>query len=280
MKIEDLLKNASATEFTLDEAAQRLATYLAVAKQANRTYPQLEETWNRVETPVILVYADGEVITNVAGEEPKDQTTKKAVKVRVQGPLDWFWGVDVAYVIRSIEEQNPSSLYAIIDSPGGSLFDGVSLYQYFAELRERGVPVSTRNGGLVASAAVMPFLAGETRNAPKGTSLMTHAPSVAAIVSGEVADIRKKSAQLISRLEHGTSTMAEIYSQCLKCDDKKARSYFASEQWFTAAQAKDEGFATENTETEPANQVTEELRNRARAGIFANMRQEFLGQSH
>jgi ATP-dependent protease ClpP protease subunit len=50
-----------------------------------------------------------------------------------------------------------------INSPGGSVMDGLALYDKILRLRRKGTPIETRATGLVASMATILLQAGDVR---------------------------------------------------------------------------------------------------------------------
>ena len=65
---------------------------------------------------------------------------------------------------------------ATLMSPGGLLDYGTALADRFTALRREGVKINVKGEGLVASAAVLPFVAADTSSMEAGGRLMTHAP--------------------------------------------------------------------------------------------------------
>ena len=51
-----------------------------------------------------------------------------AVTVRIQGPLDGWFGFDVRALIADLDEAAPKSIHLLIESPGCFLSDGLALY--------------------------------------------------------------------------------------------------------------------------------------------------------
>ena len=232
--------------------------YRKIADHAGVTYPQLEPDWNPKESPVVSYYWYDKLHDDPLGallpvnvqalieaQEKGDETVKserlKHMTVRIHGPLEPFWGVSAKGIIDYIERIKPTTVLAVVDSPGGNLYEGLSLYHY---LNESSAEITTKNGALVASAAVLPFLAGSTRIMNTGTSLMTHAPHLVAILRGTYDEFKRRSKDLLNRLEHGADTMLTVYAEVLGIDLKKARQYIDGENWFTAQKAKDDGFST------------------------------------
>ena len=113
----------------------------------------------------------------------------RALTVRVQGPLDDWFGFDVRALISDLDEAAPQSIHLLIESPGGFLSDGLALYNDLRARARSGVTVTAEARGVVASAAVLPFLAAETRTMTTGTELMVHNPWSLLLLAGTADDI-------------------------------------------------------------------------------------------
>ena len=183
--------------FTWSEWRKQLTTvYRARAELAGRHYAVLEDTPSG--SPVVRCQQEGSTLD-----------------VYIDGPLDWLFGVDPQKIIADVREAKPSHIRAFVDSPGGMVTIGVSLYQFFQQLRSDGVRVDTANMGMVASAAVMPFLAGEARHMPPGTNLMTHETHMNGFIFGTRDDIKQQAQEFDTRLAQASAVMADIYCEGL-----------------------------------------------------------------
>ena len=136
-----------------------------------------------------------------------------AVTVRIQGPLDWFFGFDYRALIRDLDEAEPKSIRLLIESPGGFLSDGLALY---ADLRARvrdGVKVTAEARGVVASAAVLPFLAADERTMTTGTMLMIHDPWTLFIAAGTADEIEGWAEKSLNGLRAGEKSLRDIMTE-------------------------------------------------------------------
>lgn len=80
-----------------------------------------------------------------------------------------------------------------INSPGGSVTDGLALYDTIMRLRRNGHLVTTRGQGLVASMAAVLLQAGDTRVMDKRAKLMIHEGSTTikgTVTMGEQEDLK------------------------------------------------------------------------------------------
>jgi ATP-dependent Clp protease protease subunit len=122
----------------------------------------------------------------------------------------------------------------LVNSPGGSADAGFAMYDL---LRWTSVPIRTVANGLVASAAVLVFLA-----APKGSRLclpnsrfMLHQPST--IARGQVTDIDIAARQIIALKRRYNGIVSEVTGKPIEQVESDADRDF----WLSAKEAKEYG---------------------------------------
>lgn len=84
------------------------------------------------------------------------------------------------------------------DSPGGSVFDGLHLYDFIQDLRRRGHRVTTRTQGMAASMGGILLQAGDHRTISRNGFILIHEVSTRA--GGKLTDLEDETA-LIKRLQ-------------------------------------------------------------------------------
>ena len=89
--------------------------------------------------------------------------------MRIQGPLDDWYGVSAKEIIAKLDEANPKKLRLLIESPGGFVTEGLALYSDLRARTKAGTTIISEARGLVASAAILPFLAADTRYMGEGS---------------------------------------------------------------------------------------------------------------
>lgn len=102
--------------------------------------------------------------------------------------------INLNSVIKAVNESDKTlPLNVHIHSPGGSVYDGLAIYNYLKGLDQE---VNTASSGLVASIASIIFLAGnkETRKINSTDNFLIHLPMAGAI--GNAQDLEKTSAEL------------------------------------------------------------------------------------
>ncbi|MBT1630445.1 head maturation protease, ClpP-related [Curtobacterium flaccumfaciens] len=157
--------------------------------------------------------------------------------IRMYGPIDsWggFWGIstkDMGQVLDALPE-SVSRIILRINSPGGEVFEGVSILNM---LRAHKASVTAVVDGLAASAAsVIAAGADDTVMSP-GTQMMIHSPWIFAI--GNAVDLRKQ-ADVLDTIE---SSLVEIYTA--KAGEQDWTSLLADDTWLNAADAVELGLA-------------------------------------
>ena len=143
--------------------------------------------------------------------------------------------VTVADVSRQIRESAPGPLSVRINSPGGSVFDGLAIASM---LRRRGDVTAIVEGIAASAASVIAIGAARVVMAP-GAFLMIHNPWTLAM--GESSDLRKEA----DVLDSIAGELAKLYADASggKLSVEEARAMMDDETWLTADQAIDSGLA-------------------------------------
>ena len=126
-----------------------------------------------------------------------------------------------------------------INSPGGSVFDAVAIYN--ALLRHSGT-VTVWIDGIAASAASYIAMAGDEVIMPENAFLMIHDPS--GIVMGTAADMR----DMAGTLDKIAASMTRGYAAQSGKPENEIAALLAAETWLTAAEALEAGLATRVSE--------------------------------
>lgn len=126
-----------------------------------------------------------------------------------------------------------------IHSPGGSVFDGFTLYNELLKLRGRGVKVTATINTLAASmASVIAMAADKIRIVPNG-QIMIHEAQTG--VRGTADDLRKAAEQA----ERMNVQLADIYAARTGLDVEEVRAMMKRETWMDAKDAVEKKFADE-----------------------------------
>ena len=113
-----------------------------------------------------------------------------------------------------------------INSPGGSVFDGVAIYN---ALKRHDAAITVWIDGIAASIASMIAMAGDEVVMPENAMLMLHDPS--GLVMGTASDMRAM-AEALDRMKAG---MVAAYRDKSGRDDAEIEALMHAETWLSAA---------------------------------------------
>lgn len=135
-------------------------------------------------------------------------------------------------VLDFLNENDDKDLNIFINSPGGSVFEGMGIYNI---LRNSGRNITTINNGLAASMGSILFLAGDTRIANTGSIYMVHKPS--SIAWGN-ADDMKKEAEVLDKVQ---DSLANIYKE--RTGIENINDYINEATWWDVDEMIEKGVA-------------------------------------
>jgi ATP-dependent Clp protease protease subunit len=121
-----------------------------------------------------------------------------------------------------------------INSPGGSVFDGVAIYN---ALKRHQAAITVWIDGVAASIASMVAMAGDEVVMPENAMLVLHDPS--GLVAGTAGDMRA----MADALDKMAAGMVAAYRDKSGRDDAEIEALLAAETWLSAAEAVELGFA-------------------------------------
>lgn len=173
------------------------------------------------------------------------QFTAKANKgeILLYGPIGRdFWGEgisakDFADQLSALGEL--SEINVRINSPGGSAFDGLAIYN---TLNRHAADVVVDIDGLAASAASVVAMGGDTIRMAENALMMIH--NAAGFSMGTASEM-EKTAKILRTLD---TQLATTYSQRSGTGIEEIARLMEAETFFTAQEAKDKGLATDITE--------------------------------
>lgn len=126
-----------------------------------------------------------------------------------------------------------------INSPGGSVFDGYTIYQEIKSLRDRGVTVNGTITGVAASMASVICMACDKVSIVKHGRMMIHDAS--SETKGNAEQLRRR-AEILDGI---SDDIAEIYSERTGIDKEEVREMMKRETWMTARESIANGFVDE-----------------------------------
>jgi ATP-dependent Clp endopeptidase proteolytic subunit ClpP len=143
---------------------------------------------------------------------------------------DWYGGSGLSAKQFSdvLNEIGNGPLLVEINSPGGNVWDGLSIYN---QLRGRKAPVTTRVVGIAASIASIIALAGDRVEMADAALMMIHDPS--GMASGTSEDMRK----MADALDQHAEVLVGVYHKKTGRSAESIRAAMKAETWFTTAEA-------------------------------------------
>lgn len=136
---------------------------------------------------------------------------------------------DLAQHLKSL---NGKDITVRINSPGGDVFDGLTIYSFMREYKGK---ITTKIEGLAASMASVIALAGNEVQAHKHAMYMIHEPLVLTV--GNQHELREV-AELLQKM---TANFVDIYSEKVGGKKRDIQAKMKEETWMTASEAKEYG---------------------------------------
>jgi ATP-dependent Clp endopeptidase proteolytic subunit ClpP len=150
-----------------------------------------------------------------------------------------FWtgdGITAKKFQKELAEIKASQIDLHINSPGGLVFDGITIYNL---LKQHPANVTTYIDGLAASIASVIALAGDRVVMAENALFMIHKAS--GMVMGTSDDMR----DFAEKLDKVNGSIATTYTSKTKKDEKEINDLMAAETWMTADEALEMGFIDE-----------------------------------
>lgn len=218
-----------------DIFASRLSIYREIANRAGVSFKCLDrEIMKEGVAP----------IWNVTSEEDG------LMNIRIQGPIDSWFGFDYRDFIDTLDKANPQKINLLIESPGGFLHEGLAVYSDLQARARDGVEINTEARGLVASAAVFPYLTGKERVMDESTQIMVHEPWSMMIAVGSASEIKDQSTKVINGLESAGKVIRNILTSQTSTPSAEVDEWLKGDTWFSADEAIESGIATKSIESD------------------------------
>jgi len=150
-----------------------------------------------------------------------------------------LWGVQAKDFRTSLANVKSAVINVEINSPGGDVFAGLSIYNM---LRASGKEIVVKVMGVAASAASLIAMAGDKIQMPKNTMMMIHNPWSFAMGN---ADELRDTADTLDKI--GASLLG-TYVAKTGMAEAEMKALLAKDTWLTADEALEMGFATEITD--------------------------------
>lgn len=218
-------------------------------------------------------------IQKVFKNEISDDGAK--AKLTIYGDIgESWWGESISAndVKNALDGIEAKKIDVHINSYGGDVFDGVSIYN---QLKNHESEVTVYVDGLAASAASLIAMAGDKIVMNTGSQLMIHEASTFAY--GNKNDIQKT----LGALESIDKSIVDIYMTRYTGEREEIETMLTGETWFTSNEAVDIGLADAEDQTvseEPVdpeeykNSILERFRNKNKQTVAASAKPNLLNK--
>lgn len=161
-------------------------------------------------------------------------------EIEIFDEIDSFWGLGPKeFKARFDEVKDAKTIKLQLNSVGGSVFDGMAIYNILATARDR---LEVEIVGLAASISSIIALAGNKLTMAEGSYFMIHNPWT--FVAGGADDLRK-TADLLEKMK---GEFVSIYEKNSTISAEKIGELMDAETWMTAAEAVEMGFADDTAD--------------------------------
>lgn len=150
-----------------------------------------------------------------------------------------MWGITAADFARDLKAIPQNNIVVEINSPGGSVFDGLAIYNVLRGAAQAGKTVTTKCVALAASIASIIFMAGTKRQIADNAFVMVHNPWTMA--AGNAEELRG-TADLLDKI--GESLVSTYVARTGLSDDE-VRALLSTDTWMSAEEALAKGFVDE-----------------------------------
>ncbi|MFP7447105.1 Clp protease ClpP [Bacillus infantis] len=168
----------------------------------------------------------------------------------------WWWdSTSATDVDTALKDAGSNDLVIHLNSPGGSAFDGIAIYNRLMNHKKKhNAKITVHVDGWACSAASLIPPAADEVIMGAGAMLMIHEAST--IVWGSKTLMRKE-ADMLEKLEDG---IIDIYMTRANVEREEIRNMVNEETWFSANEAVEMGFATTTATTVEGNDELAQLK--------------------
>lgn len=160
------------------------------------------------------------------------EASADATTIYLYDVIDPYWGISATEVVKQIVGLKDTAINLRINSPGGDVFDGRAIATAIAQHGN----VTAWIDGLAASAATYVATAAKTVNMAEGAFFMVH--EAWTLAYGNKHDLGK-TADLLDKIDQ---SIVNDYAKKTGQSADQIIEWMQAETWFSAAEAKDNGF--------------------------------------
>ena len=152
----------------------------------------------------------------------------------------WLGGITPQMIANDLKESGKIDVINLrINSPGGDVFDGITIYNL---LKRHPARVEVDIDGLCGSIATIIAMAGDHVRMAQNATFMVHEPSSGAF--GTAEDMRKQA----DVLDQAKESLLDTYIAKTGGNRGHLSELMAAESWLRASDAREEGFVDEVTD--------------------------------
>lgn len=192
-----------------------------------------------------------------------ETSDSKLILEGVVSSEDWWGdGLDITpQAFRDELAKHSGNLTVSLNSPGGDVFAGVSIYNTLSSYDKGDVIIEVN--GLAASIASVIAMAGDKIIMLPGSSMMIHKPWSMGI--GNADELEK----VIEALNSIEDSLVPIYTARTGLKEDRIKEMLADETWLTPQEAVELGFADELVEAKKKVGISDSIKNALNIGQFA-----------
>lgn len=201
--------------------------YRVVRNQKNRIIDRIRNLDPGLADGLAAIRLDWYQIRNSA-------SVPDTTEVFVYDEIGGWCGLDASVFVQELNAIETPNITVRINSPGGSLFDGIAIYN---ALYQHPSHVTTRVDALAASAASIIAMAGDEIEIMVGGQLMIH--DAMGVEMGNANDMR----EMADFLDRQSANIATIYAHKAGGETQDWRDLMLAETWMFAEEAVSMGLA-------------------------------------
>jgi HK97 family phage prohead protease len=171
------------------------------------------------------------------------EESDEPVTVWIYDEVGGSFGVGAEQFARDLDEIQAKEILVRVNSPGGSVFDGIAIYN---SLRQHRARIVVSVDSLAASIASVIAMAGDEIRMHPGSQMMIH--DALGMERGQAADMAKMS----TFLDRQSDNIAGIYRRRAGGETAEWRELMLAETWAFADEAVELGLADVVVDDEPA----------------------------
>jgi ATP-dependent Clp protease protease subunit len=208
-----------------------MTTIKLESSMASNSFVRRPLVFNAVPTIVAR-----DVLSVGGGYSVKNKGTEAEIYLYGDVGDSWFGGVTAKQFADDLKAAGKvDTIQLHINSPGGDVFDGLTIYRLLVDHKAK---VIVHIDGLAASIASVIAMAGNEINISESGFLMIH--NAWGIAMGAADDMRT----MADLLDKTTGSIRDVYVARTGKSGEAVKSWMDAETWFSAQEAKDNGFVT------------------------------------